>query len=75
MNGITTLLEGRLCPRTRVKVFRHLKGELNDAQISAALVAMKLRGETPAELAGAARAVLDVASDQHQRHFSCGGLR
>ena len=63
MNEITTLLEGRpLSQDESQKLFRHLvKGELNDAQISAALVAMKLRGETPAELAGAARAVLDVS--------------
>ncbi|EKE84312.1 anthranilate phosphoribosyltransferase [Idiomarina xiamenensis] len=44
------------------RLFQHLvKGELNDMQITAALVAMKMRGETPAELAGAASALRDAA--------------
>ncbi|WP_404399645.1 anthranilate phosphoribosyltransferase [Idiomarina seosinensis] len=60
MNLLNTLLNGEtLTQAESKKLFQHLvKGELNDIQISAALVAMKMRGETPAELAGAAEAVL-----------------
>ncbi|MBL4742036.1 MAG: anthranilate phosphoribosyltransferase [Idiomarina sp.] len=62
MNSLNQLLEGKTLSQQDSKGFfqRLVKGELNDTQISAALVAMKMRGETPAELAGAAEAVLDV---------------
>jgi len=62
MNKLKKLLDGeRLSQQESKLFFQHLvKGELNDTQISAALVAMKMRGETSAELAGAAQAVLDV---------------
>lgn len=62
MDVLKRLLDGQtLSQPDSKKFFQHLvKGELNDTQISAALVAMKMRGETPAELAGAAEAVLAV---------------
>lgn len=62
MKSLNQLLEGQSLSQQDSKSFfqRLVKGELNDTQISAALVAMKMRGETPAELAGAAEAVLEV---------------
>lgn len=62
MNSLNQLLEGKALSQPDSKAFfqRLVKGELNDTQISAALVAMKMRNETPAELAGAAEAVLEV---------------
>lgn len=62
METLSKILAGQsLSQADSKKLFQHLvKGELNDTQISAALVAMKMRGETPAELAGAAQAVLAV---------------
>gem|GEM_PF-6770901 len=35
-----------------------VKGELEPAQLAAALISMKVRGEQPAEIAGAAQALL-----------------
>ncbi|RUO26138.1 anthranilate phosphoribosyltransferase [Aliidiomarina minuta] len=44
------------------KLFQHLiAGQLTDAQIAGMLVAMKIRGETPAEIAGAAKALRGAA--------------
>lgn len=62
MKSLDQLLNGQTLSQQDSKAFfqRLVKGELNDTQISAALVAMKMRGETPAELAGAAEAVLEV---------------
>lgn len=37
------------------------RGELKDSELAALLIAMKMRGETPEEIAGAARAFLAVA--------------
>ncbi|HAD47983.1 MAG TPA: anthranilate phosphoribosyltransferase, partial [Idiomarina sp.] len=50
MNSLNQLLEGKTLSQQDSKGFfqRLVKGELNDTQISAALVAMKMRGETPA---------------------------
>lgn len=78
MNILNQLLNGEtLSQADSKKLFQHLvKGELNDIQISAALVAMKMRGETPAELAGAAEAVLAACKPlQRPQQFvvdSCG---
>lgn len=42
------------------KLFQHLiAGQLTQNQIAAMLIALKIRGETPAEIAGAARALLN----------------
>lgn len=42
------------------KLFQHLiAGQLTQNQIAAMLIALKVRGETPAEIAGAARALLN----------------
>ncbi|RUO19285.1 anthranilate phosphoribosyltransferase [Aliidiomarina iranensis] len=42
------------------KLFQHLiAGQLTQNQISAMLIALKVRGETPAEIAGAARALVN----------------
>ena len=44
------------------QLFSHLiQGQLTDAQVAGMLVAMKIRGETPAEIAGAARALRRAA--------------
>lgn len=63
MKALQTLMSGETLTQDQTREFftRLIKGELNDAQISAALIAMKMRGETPAELAGAAEAILSVA--------------
>lgn len=63
MQAIHQLLAGEeLSAAAAEKLFDHLvKGELNDIQITAALVAMKLRGEQPAEMAGASQALRRAA--------------
>src|SRR5690554_6031135 len=63
MQAIKQLLDGEeLSANAAEKLFDHLvKGELNDVQITAALVAMKLRGEKPPEMAGAAQALRRAA--------------
>jgi anthranilate phosphoribosyltransferase (EC 2.4.2.18) len=63
MQALHTLLNGEpLTLPQAEKLFDHLvKGELNDIQITAALTAMKLRGEQPAEMAGAAQALRRAA--------------
>lgn len=63
MQAIHQLLAGEeLSAKAAEKLFDHLvKGELNDIQITAALVAMKLRGEQPPEMAGAAQALRRAA--------------
>lgn len=68
MQSLSQLLDGQSLDQTQAnKLFTHLvKGELNEIQITAALIAMKARGETPAEMAGAAQA-LRVAAKPFQR--------
>lgn len=63
MQTIDALLKGKeLSSGEAERLFDHLvKGELNDIQITAALVAMKLRGEQPPEMAGAAQALRRAA--------------
>lgn len=63
MIPLKKLLDGNSLTQTEsVQLFEHLvKGELNEIQITAALVAMKLRNETPAEMAGAAQALRAAA--------------
>ena len=43
-----------------------VRGELDPSQLAAVLISMKVRGETPAEIAGAAQALL--ADAQHFKH-------
>jgi len=47
-----------------------MSGELNEAQIAGALVGMKMRGETPDEVAGAA-----LAMNEHKLKFDNSGLK
>ena len=63
MKALQTLMSGESLTQDQTREFfqRLIKGELNDIQVSAALIAMKMRGETPAELAGAAEAILSAA--------------
>lgn len=63
MKALTQLLAGEpLTQADSQRFFEHLvKGELNEIQITAALVAMKLRGERPEEMAGAAFALRKAA--------------
>ncbi|MRJ42282.1 MULTISPECIES: anthranilate phosphoribosyltransferase [Idiomarina] len=63
MQAITDLMAGKaLSVDAAERLFDHLvKGELNDIQITAALVAMKMRGEQPSEMAGAAQALRRAA--------------
>lgn len=63
MQTLNALLNGEaLTLEQAEKLFDHLvKGELNDIQITAALIAMKLRGEQPPEMAGAAQALRRAA--------------
>jgi len=63
MNSIKKLLAGEPLSQTEShKLFTHLvKGELNEIQIAAVLTAMKLRGEHPHEMAGAAAALIAAA--------------
>lgn len=78
MQAIHQLLAGEaLSASAAEKLFDHLvKGELTDIQITAALVAMKLRGEQPPEMAGAAqalrRAAKSFARPQRLVIDSCG---
>lgn len=63
MQALNSLLNGEpLTLQQAEKLFDHLvKGELNDIQITAALTTMKLRGEQPEEMAGAAQALRRAA--------------
>lgn len=63
MQALTDLVNGKaLSSAQSQRLFEHLvKGELNEIQITAALVAMKLRGEQPEEMAGAASALRTAA--------------
>ena len=63
MQALTDLVNGQaLSSAQSQRLFEHLvKGELNEIQITAALVAMKLRGEQPEEMAGAATALRQAA--------------
>ncbi len=65
MHAINQLLNGTsLALQESESFFNHLvRGELNDIQITTALVAMKLRGEQPEELAGAAQALRRAAKE------------
>lgn len=60
MRELTTLLNGEcLSMAATEKLFGYLvAGQLTQNQIAAMLVALKIRGETPAEIAGAAKALL-----------------
>lgn len=63
MQVIKELLNGNaLTMADSQRLFERLvKGELNEIQITAALIAMKMRGEQPAEMAGAAQALRHAA--------------
>lgn len=63
MNELALVLAGETLTQAQTqKLFKHLiAGQLSDAQIAGMLVAMKIRGETPEELAGAAQALRDAA--------------
>lgn len=59
------------------QLFSHLvQGQLTDAQIAGMLIAMKMRGETPTEIAGAAKALRAAAKPFPQPGYpiadSCG---
>ncbi len=45
-----------------------MRGEASDAQISGLLVALRMKGETPVEIGGFARAMRDNAVQIHSRH-------
>ncbi|MDP6668552.1 MAG: anthranilate phosphoribosyltransferase [Candidatus Krumholzibacteria bacterium] len=76
------ILEKLYCGETldfeesRQLICHFMKGEEPDAVIAAALVALKVRGETPEEIAGAARALqeaaLPVRSSQRPLIDTCG---
>ncbi|RUO79540.1 anthranilate phosphoribosyltransferase [Pseudidiomarina taiwanensis] len=63
METIKQLIAGQaLSTAQSEKLFQHLvKGELTEIQITAALVAMHMRGEQPEEMAGAAQALRRAA--------------
>lgn len=63
MDAIKQLLSGNsLSMAASERLFDHLvKGELNEIQITALLISMKMRGEEPAEMAGAALALRRAA--------------
>lgn len=65
MQLLTPLLQGKSLTLAQAeKLFDHLvRGELNDIQITAALMTMKMRGEQPEEMAGAARALRRAARE------------
>ncbi|WP_194755348.1 anthranilate phosphoribosyltransferase [Aliidiomarina indica] len=60
MRELAKLLNGEVLTLSETeKLFKHLLADqLTQNQIAAMLVAMKVRGETPAEIAGAAKALL-----------------
>ncbi len=52
-----------LSPEESQKLFNEMiKGQLSDIQLSAALTALKIKGESPNEIAGAAKALLAAAA-------------
>lgn len=63
MDAIKQLLSGNsLSMAASERLFDHLvKGELNEIQITALLISMKMRGEEPSEMAGAALALRRAA--------------
>lgn len=63
MQQLNRLMNGEQLGQTEMgSLFEHLvAGELTAAQIAALLVALKVRGETPAEIAGAAAALRSAA--------------
>lgn len=63
MEMIKRLLDGEALTHNQAeRLFQHLvKGELTEIQITAILIAMKLRGEQPPEMAGAAQALRTAA--------------
>jgi anthranilate phosphoribosyltransferase len=48
--------------RTMGAIKRIMRGELNETEISALLIALKMKGENPQEIAGAARALRESAT-------------
>ena len=63
-NAINHLIEGRSLSRTESKKIMKIiiRGEATEAQISAFLVALRMKGETVEEVAGAADAMKDGAT-------------
>lgn len=63
MQSLKQLLNGETLDLAGTeKLFSHLiQGQLTDAQIAGMLIAMKIRGETPTEIAGAAKALRAAA--------------
>ncbi|RTE87569.1 MULTISPECIES: anthranilate phosphoribosyltransferase [Gammaproteobacteria] len=63
MNELTKVLNGEsLNQEQTYKLFNHLiAGQLSDTQIAGMLMALKIKGETPEELAGAAQALRQAA--------------
>ncbi|CUS48630.1 MAG: anthranilate phosphoribosyltransferase TrpD [Idiomarinaceae bacterium HL-53] len=63
MQELAAVLNGQTLTQAQTeKLFKHLiAGQLNDSQIAGLLMAMKIRGETPEEIAGAAQALRNAA--------------
>lgn len=63
MHTLSRVLDGHTLQQDETEsLFSHLiRGQLTDAQIAGMLIAMKIRGETPAEIAGAAQALRAAA--------------
>lgn len=63
MQPLARVLNGEVLDLAATEqLFSHLiKGQLTDAQIAGMLIAMKIRGETPTEIAGAAKALRAAA--------------
>lgn len=63
MHELALLLEGKTISQAQTeKLFGHLiAGQLTNAQIAGLLIAMKIRGELPEEIAGAAQALRAAA--------------
>lgn len=65
MQLLTRVLNGEVLGLAETEqLFSHLiQGQLTNAQVAGMLIAMKIRGETPSEIAGAAKALRQAAKD------------
>ena len=72
INPLAQLVDNQdLCQETTEQFFTQvLKGEVDAALLASVLTALKIKGETPAEIAGAAVAIRQAATAFPEQHFA-----